>query len=447
MTSAGPDGRSVLPADGHSLRRNIFYAVTGNGILNLCRLFVVVLLAKFAGAEIQGTYTYASIALAAPVVLFCGLELRAAFVADAGGEFTFGAYRALRSIGMTVATLVLAAIAFWTTRHDPSPARMWLILLVCGGRIMFGLAEVNWGVFQRRERLDLMAWSNGLRGVALLVPFVLLFLLRGRAPTGANDSTMAAVAWATGAYVAGWGAIWWFYDRPQAAGRGDVALAWTWRELLRLARNTLPLGVVILLINLCETLTQWYVKRAAGEQAWADLGYFGAMRVITLGATFLIVQVSTAAGNRLAHFYQRDLHAFVRLALRITGVAVLIGGATILAAGLFGAGFLNALYTPKYGQHATAFMILVSSQAIALLAAVFGIVTTHMRRFWIQVPVHLCVLAATAMAGAVLVTPEAPVLGGAWTTLVRHITQTALYLVCVVLGVRWQRTANKRDRI
>ena len=433
----------MLPAEGHSLRRNIFYAVTGNGILNLCRLIVIVLLAKFAGAEIQGTYTYASIALAAPVVLFCGLELRAAFVADAGGEFTFGAYRALRSIGMGVATVVLAGVALWTTRHEPSPARTWLILAVCGGRVVFGLAEVNWGVFQRRERLDLMAWSNGLRGVALLVPFAVLFLWRGRGGVGVAAPTMAAVAWAAGVYVAAWGAIWWFFDRPQAAGRGDVSLSWTWGDLFRLARNTLPLGVVILLINLCETLTQWYVKRAAGGEAWADLGYFGAMRVITLGATFLIVQVSTAAGNRLAHFYQRDLRAFVRLALKITGVAVAIGGVTIVAAWLFGAGFLNALYTPQYGRHATAFMILVSSQAIALLAAVFGIVTTHMRRFWIQVPVHLCVLVATGVAGAVLVTPASPVLGGAWTTLVRHVTQTCLYLVCVVLGVRWQRAANR----
>jgi O-antigen/teichoic acid export membrane protein len=165
------------------------------------------------------------------------------------------------------------------------------------------------------------------------------------------------------------------------------------------------------------------------------------MRYITLGATFLIVQVSTAAGNRLATYYQRDLRSFVRLAAKLTGVAIALGGAILVATWLFGEWLLRVIYTAEYAAHYTDFLVLVLAQAVMLLAAVFGFATTHMRQFWIQVPVQMGVLGITALAAMALVQPENPVRGGAWTMLVRSGTQAVLYFGCVLIGIRW------RDRI
>ena len=83
------------------------------------------------------------------------------------------------------------------------------------------------------------------------------------------------------------------------------------------------------------------------------------------------------------------------------------------------------------------------SQAIVLLAAVFGTVTTYMRQFWIQVPVHITVLAITAISAMLLVGPENPVLGGALTELVRSLSQAVLYLGCVLIGIRWRNRITK----
>jgi O-antigen/teichoic acid export membrane protein len=394
----------AVTARGHSLKRNALYAVLGNGVLNVCRFLVVVLLAKFTSSEIQGTFTYASIALAGPVVLFCGLELRAAFVADAGGEFTFGAYCTLRTLGMAV----------------------------------------YWGVYQRRERLDLLAWSNALRGLTMLAPFLILlplFASQGGSTAATFDHRMRVAACAVSIYVIAWAAVWWFVDRRHVVGHADVDLSWNWPALWRVAKQTLPLGLVFLLINSRETVIQSIVKHAAGPEGWADLGYFGAMRVITLGAMFLIVQVSTAAGNRLANTYQQDVRAFVRLGVKLTGIALAIGASALAGTWLFGEWFLRVVFTPEHARHHQEFLILMAGQAIVLLAAVFGSVTTHMRQFWIQVPVQLSVLLVTALAAVLLIGAENPVRGGAWTMLVAGITQAVLYLACVLIGIRW------RDRI
>lgn len=447
--SSRPGSPDAVAPDGHSLRKNVVYAVVGNGVLNACRLAVVALLAKFASAEIQGAFTYANQALAAPIVLFCGLELRAAFVADAGGEFTFGAYRALRSLGMATAAVVLVIVSVWMAFSDQTHTYVWLLVLcVCLGRVAFGQAEIYWGVYQRRERLDLLAWSNALRGVALLAPFAIVFLAWRAAPSGSpgevsREHLVAAAVWAGAAYALLWTLIWWFFDRRLVVGKPDVEFSWRWSELRRLAWQTLPLGLVFLLINLCETVTQWFIKRAAAGEGWADVGYFGAMRAITLGATFLIVQVNTAAGNRLATFYQTDLRAFTRLALKTTGVALCIGGCFLVATWLFGEWLLRVVYTPTYSAHYSDFVLLAVAQTITLLAAVFGAITTLMRRFWIQVPVHLAVLCATAIAASMLIGPADPVGGGARTALIRSSVQAVLYLGCVLLGMRWRRRAGQ----
>jgi len=434
-------GMGVAP--GHSLKRNVLYALIGNGVLNVSRFAVIALLAKFAGAEIQGTFTYTSIAWAVPVVLFCGLELRAAFVADAGGEFAFGVYRALRTVGMGVASVLLLGVVLWITRSEARGPLVWMMLAICAGRIVFHQAEIYWGVYQRRERLDLMAWSNALRGLAMLAPFAVLLVWpqlasRGEPRKATPEHLMQVAAWAFSIYVVAWAAIWWFYDRRLVVGHADVDLSWNWSALAKLAKQTLPLGLVFLLINLCETVTQWFVKRAAGSEGWAELGYFGAMRYVTLGATFLMVQVSTAAGNRLANYYQRDMGSFVRLATKLVGMAIALGGTILVATWLFGEWFLRAVYTVRYAEHYREFLILVLAQAVALPAVVFGFATTHMRQFWIQVPVQVSVLTVTAIAGALLVQAENPVRGGAWTMLVRAGTQAVLYFGCVLIGIRWR---------
>jgi len=446
-TNSEARDRSLLR--GHSIRRNIFYAVLGNGLLNLSRLAVLALLAKLATTEIQGIYTYTTIALAGPVILFCALELRSAFVADAGGEFTFGTYRTLRMVGMGIAGVVLLATVLWQTRDGGSAALLWMMLAICAGKIVFTLAEIYWGVYQRRERLGLMAWSNALRGVAMLIPFALLFRwlpALGIIDLGQRDPAqlMQLAALAISLYVLAWIAICHFYDRRLVVAPGDMDLRWDWPAVWRLAKQTFPLGLVFLLINLCDTVTQWSIKRAAGADGWTELGYFGSMRFITLVAMFLVVQVNIAAGNRLASAYQRDLRAFVRLAAKVTGVALALGVGFLGAAWFHGEWFLRVVYTPEHARHYPEFLILVSAQGIVLLAAVFGAVTTYMRQFWIQVPAHLTVLAVTAVAATLLIQPEDPVRGGALTELVRSSTQAVLYLGCVLIGIHWRNRITGR---
>jgi len=429
-------------ADGHSLRKNVGYALVGNGALNACRFLVIAILAKLTTPEIVGAFDFANSVLSAPIVLFFALELRAAYVADTRNQFTFGTYRALRNSGMSAATICLALGIFLRARTADDMTLVLLMAGVCGLRLILHWAEIYWGVFQRRERLDRLARSNVMRGAALLGAFAVLvpaFAIAVRRGVLPPERLTTGPALAALAGFAAWWSIGHFVDRRNALSGNGLDLSWNWPQVGRLAAQAFPLGLVVLIIALCDAIPRAMI--AAQDAGAAKLGYFGALHVITIIAGFLIIQVGTAAGNRLATYYRDDLRAFVRLALRMTGVAFVIGAAMVAACLLFGEWFLRTLYNEDYAAHYPEFTILVYAQAIVLLAGVFGFVTTQMRQFWIQVPTQLAVLACTVVAAAWLI-PQDPIRGAALTALVRGIAQTVLYFACVLFGVR-RRSARR----
>ena len=423
-----------------SLRRGAALTILGAGFLNLCRFAVVSLLAKFASDEVVGAYDLANSALAAPLVLFLALELRAAYVADARRQFTFGAYRALRSAGMATAALLVLATVLWQRRGEPLAALTLLMVGVGFCRAAFMQGEIYWGVFQRRERLDWIAWSSIWRGLALVAPPAVLLPLSEKG--AAFDPQQAALV-AVLVQLVAWLSLTHFYDRRLALTTPALDLRWSAADLWKLALHAAPLGLVMLIITLCESVPRWVIAATSDDDALANVGYFGALRVVTLAAGMIVVQTGTAAGNRLVAYYQRDLRAFVRLTCVLTAVAGALGAAIVALALLGGEWFLRVVYTADYARYADEFTLLVVAQAALLLASVFGFVVTHMREFWIQVPLQLAVLAATTVA-ALLLIPDDPIRGGAQAALIRAGVQTALYLACVVFAVRrrWKRGAG-----
>jgi hypothetical protein len=220
---------------------------------------------------------------ATPVVLFFGLELRSAFVSDAGQQFSLRTYFALRRRSLLGAVVVLLGILAWQATTDASLSHLLILASVFAARILWGWAEIGWGVYQRRERLDLLGISVALRGVALLVPFAVLLPiyagLKVPPPRLVEGAALAAVTVALA-----FGALWFAIDRPRVIGRASHpasrSSAGASSSLRALALQTLPLGFVALIINLCDTFPRLLIERQPGGRAL--LGYFGALAYITL---------------------------------------------------------------------------------------------------------------------------------------------------------------------
>ncbi len=429
------------PPEQRPLWLSAVYAIGGHGVYHACQLGALILLAKFASPEIQGQY-FLALAIATPVVLLLGFELRGAFVADAGNQFTFGTYRKLRQMLTLLASLALGGALAWQAASEPQPHFMLILAGVFATKLVWTLADVGWGTYQRRERLGLFAATVILRGLTLIGPFAVLLPLYARwvssgsvpADRLAEGTALAIVLHAVGSLL-----VLWLFDRPRVLDPRLWNLSWTWPAVRKLAWQTMPLGLVALTINLCDAWPRFLIEAQADGKA--QLGYFGALAYITLAGNLVMIQAGTAAANRLSTFYQRDLRKFLRLGGLLAGAALLVGATVMLIAIYMGDWILTTVYTPEYAQFEAPFRIIVLAHGLALLTNVFGIATTQMRLFWVQVPVQVVTLAATISAAFILIPGDDPIGGAAWTALVRAAVQLVLYGACVAYGLA------RRERI
>ena len=419
-----------------SLKQNALYAVTGMSAFYACQLTAIVILAKFAPPFVLGQVEF-SLAVATPIVLFCSLELRGAFVADAAHEFAYGTYRKLRNLMMGAAAVVLFGFAVWEAFTQQNWSYTVILVGMCGSRIMLSLAEMAWGLFQRRERLDLLAASAAQRGAAMLVSyavFVPLFAYLARRGLISDGHGADGAALAIMVYVIASAAILLLFDHRQVAAHRDFDPSWTWSAVSKLARRTLPLGIVLLILHLSSSIPVYVIKYQPGGTA--ALGHYGALEKLTNAGNILIIQLGVAAANRLSRCYQLDFRAFLLLAGKLLGAALALGLSLVLGAVFFGHFVLEALYRAEYAEFFPEFMLIILAQSLMLLTIVFGVMTTQMRLFWLQVPAQLTVLVFTTVAALLLIpSAENLVRGGAWTMLVRALVHVSLYAACVAFGI------------
>src|SRR5262245_40258180 len=144
------------------LRTGALHVLLGNGTFNACRLAAVVVLARCTSAQTIGQYE-TGLAIATPVLLFFGLELRSVLVARTDELTPISAYRRLRRTGLLLAGIILAIVCGWRATVD-SPAMAALLAGAFALRAALQAAELDWGVYQRSERLDWLGQSNALRG-------------------------------------------------------------------------------------------------------------------------------------------------------------------------------------------------------------------------------------------------------------------------------------------
>lgn len=434
--TSGPEPSAFSrPSRAGSLRVNVAYSLAAAGFQNLGRLAAILLLAKFADTETLGLYTYA-LAATTPVVLLLGFEVRAAFVADVRAQFSFGQYARLRRFGLWAAAIIVAVMS---GLEFVRRGEIWPALIVGGagaGRIAWGAAELAWGGWQRRERFELIALGCAIRGAAQAAIFAAALLLPA---TPGGSSAPAAPAYAPAALAtwlcaAVWLATYQFFERRSGFAADAGAATDEPRGLARVAAHTLPLGMVQLLIALCDSVPRVWIAESQPE-GLSRLGHFGALAYLALAVNIALVAVGTAASNRLAQTYCRDARAFLSLAGRLAALAVGAGALVMLATWLGGRWLLETLYRPDYAVHFPAFALLMAAQCITFLAAMFGFAVTSMRLFWIQAIIHATVLATTVASSAWLIPGSDPVLGAAWVAVARSAVHVALYAACVVYGV------------
>jgi O-antigen/teichoic acid export membrane protein len=402
------------PADGRpatapplSLPASFSWSLAGNVVYAACQWAMLVVLAKLGSTEAVGRFSL-GLAVTAPVILLAGLQLRTVQATDHRDRFRFGDYLGLR---LLTTALALAAVGLIVAAAGYGRETALVVLAVGLGKAFEAVADVYYGLFQQRERMERVARALMLQGVLGLAALAVLLHLTG------------SLVWATAGWAAAAALALTAYTLPaaRALARADALRPrWEPRALGRLAWLALPLGVVMMLVSLNTNLPRYFIEGERGER---ELGIFSAIAYLMAAGNTVVAALGQAVSPRLAkHFAAGDRRAFAALLGKLVGVAVLVGAAGVAVALAAGRPLLTLLYRPEYADHESLLLWVMAASGLGYVASFLGYGMSAARYFRAQLPLFAAVALVTAAACAVLV-PRFGLVGGAVACLVAAAVQ------------------------
>lgn len=441
MPASGPGGAGLLAVGSEAvalrasrvpvrrirgLARGAAFAAAGNIVYACCQWAVLVVVAKLGTPDLLGQFSL-GMSLTAPVILFSGLNLRAVQVSDARGEYPFREYLVLRG-GTTAAAVIALTLAIAGLGYRGQVAVVIAMVAIAKG--LDSITDVYLGRWQREQRLDAVSLVYAVNGVASTGGVFVVLLLTRNLPG-------SLAAFAAGSALALWMAV--RVDRTIPRRRGPRPLEFC--HLRQLARVALPLGPVMLMAALNTNVPRYFV---AIHQGTHGLGIFAALSYFVLAGTTLIAAAGQSLTPGMADDYQKgDVNAYLRSVALFVLIATIFGAAGIVLVALAGRTLLTVFYSEEYAAAAAVLPIVMAAAAVGYVASALGHALTAARRFSVQVPLLIVVLATTAVACTILV-PRFGLSGAAWAGAIGATTQVAGSVFALWWSTRFAWTGARR---
>lgn len=370
----------------NSLRVNFSWVLIGNTVYTMCQGGMLIVLAKLTSPEMVGEFALA-LAITAPVFLFLNLHLRYIQATDARQEYAFGHYLALRTLTSILAIILICGITLAMRLEKETALVTWVVALAKG---LEAMSEIYYGCVQRQERMDKIAKSLIMKGTLSISVLTAAIYFSGQVLWG-----VVGMALVTAVILAGYdsrvmneGGEALDEDKSSREGRGSLLLEarWEWSRLWSLALLALPMGAAILVTNLQVNVPRYFIEKFLGTR---QLGFFAAMAYPMAAGAVVINALGLSASPRMARYYSEGKYPhFTGLLVKLILLGVLVGGAGVAFALIFGRRFLEIVYKPEYAEHSDLFVLIMLTTAIQYSVIFVGTALNVLRRFVIKMFVH-----------------------------------------------------------
>jgi O-antigen/teichoic acid export membrane protein len=360
-----------------SLRQNFSWTIAGNLIASGCQWAELMIMAKLLSLEQVGYYALA-LAITTPVIMFSLLQLRSVEITDTQDQYQFSDYFGLRLITNLLSVLaVVVVLLFLGARY--SFDFYLVVFLVAISKAIDAASDISYGVMQKHERLDKAALSLVYRHVGALVILAPVLYFTQNLTYG----------------VAGM-SLWWLlilisYDRNNVEKFDRWAPKFRFRHLLCIAWIGLPLGISRGIISLGESTPRYFIEATLGT---ANLGIFAAMAYTVTIANRFVEALGYSVAARLAKYFAYNHRAYIKMLLKVTGIAVAMALVTVVAGVLFGKQILTVLYKAEYAQQPGVFILLLTVAGAKMISSMLNHGMYAAKRFKSQVPLDTVALLA-----------------------------------------------------
>lgn len=398
------------------LRVNFSWTFAGNVVYAASQWGMLVVLAKLGTPEMVGRFAL-GLAVTAPVIMFANLQLRAVQATDASDEYSFGEYLGLRLITTGLAFMVILGI----TAVSGYGRETSLVIMVLGVAKCFeSVSDVIYGLLQKHERMDRIARSMIIKGPLSLTAMGVALYLTG------------SIAWGATALACIWLVLLLAYDirngiRVAGSGVRQFRPRWRRKDLVRLAKLSLPLGIVMMLISLNTNIPRYFVERYYGEQA---LGYFAAIAYLMVVGNMVVNALGQSASSRLARYFsEKKRPEFRKLLLGLVLIGFVLGLSGLMVMSVTGEYVLSILYGGGYAQHYALLLWIMLSCFFFYTASFLGYGITATRAFD-KFLLPYAGVTVVAIAASYLLVPKYGLVGAAWSL---GVTGVASCVVAILI--------------
>ena len=379
-----------------SVRRNFLWSISGTAGYNLAQWLLLVALARMGTTHLVGQFAL-MLAIAAPVYMTVGLNLRVVRATDVHRAWTPRQYHFLRLLLNLISFAITLIVGFIAGLRS---SEIGVLALVALSKSVETTSSMLYGFFQLRGRLDAVALSMLLRAGLGSCLFV-----GGLYVTGELAAACAGL-------VVGWLTVWAIHDRPRErtllASDADAASAdgLTGRAgegtLWSLARSAAPLGADTGVVSLATNVPRFAVQALMGSAAlgvFAALAYFAQVVSMITGALG-----DSIVGLLAKQAALRGADEFGRLLVKLVTFAVVVSGATAAGAWFFGEWVIRLVLGDEYADRELLVLLMLGAGGITLQRSLGrGLQAAH--RYSSLLVVDSLVLIATAVFAATLIPP------------------------------------------
>lgn len=420
------------------LAKNVSWTVLGNLTYALSQWAILITLARISSAKLVGQFSL-GLAITAPIMMFLNMKLRILQVTDVKAEFSFGHFLGLRIITSTAGLGIICTLAMLVADTLDT---VYVIVLVGGSKVVESLSDIFQGISHRYERMEPVAKSQMLRGIASVVAVV----------TGIAvfDSLVAGVALMSVA----WAIILLAYDVPTARrmvekealnlngdGFDGAVRIRALRPLLdnekmrELAILALPLGLVATLESFSVNIPRYVLHAYTNEET---LGYYAAVSYFVSAGNVVVLAYGNVLSPRLARFFNFNRAMFRRELIHAIAAVAVIGFLGVSFAIIAGDRFLQSIYGDDYYGYSDIFAWCMVAGAFGYVGAIVGYGLHAARRSRVQLR-SLIISVAIIGVSSMLLVPRFGMSGAAWSWALGGLAQIIYSLNVLLHGaLRWQ---------
>jgi O-antigen/teichoic acid export membrane protein len=368
-----------------SLRSAVLWMLAGRLIYNASQFAVLAVLLHFGTTTAAGHFVL-GLAVTAPIVMFCNLQLRIVLATDIQHQIPFADYLAVRNV-MAIVALVLISIAAMFA--DSSQVAM-VIVAVGISKLVESISDIHYGRLQRANITNAVSRSLLIRGLTTFITSMLACALFPSAISMCAAITLSGLI------------VLFFHDGPASIAvndamqhdRDSASASDRLPTLLNLVWKSLPLAAGSALMSLEANVPRYVIAAEYDANLLAVVGIM--TYALAMGQTLAAALCYPAIPRLAAHFADGRIRAFLRLIGKLCAHAALTASLGVAVALIIGRQMLLVVLGEEFASYHALFVTIVAAAGIQVIQQILLCGLRAMRRFRTVSLVQLSGLLTTA---------------------------------------------------